>query len=179
MIHFRNIRKENLMSKTSAAFSTRLFYSYSHKDADQRQSMEDALSLLRRQGILNTWSDLSIVPGQHISDRIREEINRANIIVFLLSHHFIASNACMEEWDSAKDRAHSAVLFRIPIILTDCPWPDLLHDDDIKALPDDAHPIDLFSSQAQAWQQVYVGIRAVIDTLRTTFKPKPDFHKEI
>ena len=124
------------------AFHANLFYSYSHKDAQHRNEMEKALSLLQRKNLLKDWSDQKILPGQTISKEIKEEMNKADIFVFLLSQDFIASNACMEEWEYAKQlSAEGKPIFRIPIILRDCSWEDLLSDDDIKALPYDANPV--------------------------------------
>ena len=60
------------MMSNSNTFHANLFYSYSHKDAQYRDNMETALSLLRREGLLKDWSDLNILPGQSISKEIRE-----------------------------------------------------------------------------------------------------------
>ena len=165
------------MSKHTSAsrYSVRLFYSYSHKDSRYRQRIEDSLSILRRNQLLKTWSDVSIVPGQPISAKIRKEIDRADIMVFLLSHSFLASDPCMDEWETAKTRSATDLLIRIPIVLSDCPWPDLLDGDDIKALPNDGDPIDQFDNQSKAWTQIYDGIKNTIVALRSTFRPKHEF----
>ena len=64
------------MDKSLPAFAVRLFYSYSHKDAEFRQDMADTLSQLKRQGVLTSWSDLEIVPGRSISKKIRDKQRR-------------------------------------------------------------------------------------------------------
>ena len=76
------------------------FYSYSHRDAQQRSNMEEALTQLRRDGLLKDWSDLKILPGQSISKNIREKMDAADIFVFLLSRDFISSHECMKETDN-------------------------------------------------------------------------------
>ena len=148
------------MSKHLLRFTVRLFYSYSHKDSRHRKHMDDSLSLLKRRGILSSWSDLSIVPGESISKKIRESMESADIMVFLFSRHFIASEACMKEWSDAQQSSRPIV--RIPIILSECPWKDVLDHDDIKALPEDGKPIVSFSNRNTAWQQVYEGIKIVL-----------------
>ena len=153
----------------------RLFYSYSHKDGRHRENMQDTLSLLRRGGLLADWSDLSIVPGKSISKSIRREMERSDIMAFLLSRNFIASDACIEEWNNAKRASTSRPIVRLPIILSDCAWQDLLDDEDLKALPNDANPVSKFAHRDEAWQQVYDGIKAVIEDLRTTYSPNPRF----
>jgi internalin A len=41
----------------------RLFYSYSHKDENLKNELETHLKLLQRQGLIDTWSDRKIPPG--------------------------------------------------------------------------------------------------------------------
>ena len=157
-------------------FQANLFYSYSHRDARYRQNMEDALAQLRTEGLLKDWLDLNILPGRSISEKIREKMDESDIFVFLLSRDFISSNECMKEWQYAKQLSvEGKLIFRIPIILRDCPWQDLLGEDDVKALPDDGKPVANFDSEDTAWLQVYDGIKAVVNQLRETFIPKSEF----
>ncbi len=162
------------------AFHANLFYSYSHRDEKYKTNMEKALAKLRQDGLLMEWSDLNILPGQSISDRIREKMDEADIFVFLLSPDFINSDECMKEWKHAKDlSAEGKLVFRIPIILRACSWKDLLSEDDVKALPNDGKPVAGFDSEDTAWLQVYEGIKAVVNQLGATFIPKPDFIEEM
>ena len=135
------------MPNYTSNFTVRLFYSYSHKDSDFRKSMEDSLSLLKQRGLLDDWSDLKILPGGKISRNNRTKMDNADIMVFLLSRNFIASTECMKEWEYAKRLANEKALVRIPIILSDCAWLDLLGNDDIKALPQDGKPIVRFADE--------------------------------
>ena len=161
-------------------FYANLFYSYSHKDARYRQNMENALAQLRTDGLLQEWSDLNILPGRSISEKIREKMDESDIFVFLLSPDFIRSNECMKEWRYAQQlSAEGKLIFRIPIILRDCSWPDLLGKDDVKALPDDAKSVANFDSEDTAWLQVYEGIKAVVNELKETCILKPEFRQEI
>ena len=168
------------MKSNSTAFYANLFYSYSHKDAQHRNDMEKALSWLQRNNLLRGWSDLNILPGRTISKEIRKKMDEADIFVFLLSPDFIASDECLKEWEYAKQlAAKGKPIFRIPIILRDCSWKDLLSDDDIKALPEDGKPIANFDNKDTAWLQVYEGISIIINQLRETFTPKSEFISEM
>ena len=163
------------MSTQNAGYTLDLFYSYSHRDSRHKESMEKALSLLRRSGRLIDWSDQSILPGRSISNVVQGKMDNADIIVFLLSPDFIASEECMKEWKRAEQLAHdNPLLFRIPIIVRDCAWKDLLVYDDLKALPDDGISVSSFPDQDVAWQQVYEGMKVVVEELRNTFTPKPE-----
>ena len=168
------------MKSDNTTFYANLFYSYSHKDAQYRNDMEQALSWLKQNKLLEDWSDLNILPGQTISKEIREKMDEADIFVFLLSPDSIGSAECMKEWNYAKQlAAEEKQIFRIPIILRDCSWKDLLSNDDIKALPEDGKPVANFDNKDVAWQQVYEGIKTVISQLRETFNPKSEFIREM
>ena len=142
--------------------------------------MERSLSLLEQRGLLDGWSDQAILPGQPISDAVRSKLDNTDIVVFLLSQDFIASDECMKEWKYTAGLAKgNSTLVRIPIIVRDCAWKELLGSDDIKALPNDGRPIIRFTDSDTAWQQVYEGIRDVVDQLRNTFTAKPEFIEEL
>ncbi len=175
-----NTKKKILMKNKKYNFPTNLFYSYCHADAEYRENMERSLSLLKRQELLVDWSDRNILPGQNISSEIKEKMNKADIIVFLFSSDFIDSDACMEEWEYAKQLTEQGKpIIRIPIILRDCAWQDVLANDNVKALPKDGKAVTVFGRQDQAWQQVYEGIKTVINKLRNDFSPKAEFLSEI
>ena len=168
------------MSRIQRKYSVRLFYSYCHKDNIHRKDMEIALALLKNDDLLNSWSDHDILPGENIPDKVRKAMNDADIIVFLFSQKFIASQECMKEWDYAKTLSKSGTLpYRIPIVLSNCAWSDVLGDDVIKALPNDGKAVSTFRNSDDAWQQVYMGIKKVVKTLRTTFEPRAKFIDEI
>ena len=106
---------------SQSKFTVKLFYSYSHKDSQHREKMERALTLLREQdGILRDWSDQEILPGQNISNKIREQMQKTQIFVFLLSQDFIASEECRKEWKFACEMAdEKQPIIRVPIILSE------------------------------------------------------------
>lgn len=158
----------------------RLLYGYAHVDAGHRDAMEKALSLLKQDGVLATWSAREIVPGQSMSREARAEMDRADIFAFLLSPNFIKSEACQEEWYYAKLLSQNTDLrFRIPVIVRRCFWKDFLGKDDVKILPDDGRPVSEFEDPNLAWAQVCEGIGRVISEIRNALAPKEDFLQKI
>ena len=162
-------------------FSVNLFYSYSHRDTRYKEKMEEHLALLRdHDKTLKTWSDYSIIPGQNIPDKIEEKIKSSDIIVFLVSPHFIASPECMKEWFRACEIAKNNPSYvRIPIILSECAWRDLEGMSTLKALPRDANAIDKSDDIEDSWHQVYKGIKDVIEYLRRQFVMKQTFREKM
>ena len=134
------------MATHQPSFPLRLFYSYSHHDELHRSRMEKSLENLKIDGLLHQWSDHKIVPGQSISQEVRCNIERAHIVVFLMSTDFIASAECRQEWELARTlHDNGQPIFRIPIILRDCAWKDMLGAGDVKALPVDGRPVASFN----------------------------------
>ena len=161
-------------------FQAKLFYSYCHIDIEHRKSMEKSLSHLKQKQLLSEWHDDKILPGRSISAATQSHQENSHIVAFLVSQSFIASDECMKEWMRAKNAAlDKPSLFRIPIILEECAWLDLLEGDDIKALPQDGNPVSRFSDPSSAWQQVYEGIKSVVAELRQTFEPRPQYMNRI
>ena len=163
----------------TSTFSVTLFYSYSHKDTKYKEKMQKSLAFLKKTHLLKEYSDRNICPGQSISNEVKKKIENANIIVFLFSQNFIDSDECWKEWKEARKISSKKLCIRIPIILTKCAWQDMLNEDDIKVLPLDGKPINNFSNQDDAWNQVYEGIKEVIDQIKKNFSPKPEFIKKI
>ena len=153
-----------------------LVYSYSHKDSRHREAMEKTLSTLRMGGLMTEWSDVRILPGESISLKIRENLNEADIVVFLMSSHFLASTECLKEWRLVSENPLSV---RVPIILEPCAWQELPDIADIKALPTDAKPVTKYRLQAQAWKIVHDGIRDVIQRVRSTFVLRDAFREDM
>lgn len=164
---------------TEHRFTVKLFYSYSHKDSQYRDNMETALQQLKNNNLLKTWSDLSIQPGQNINKKIKTSMEGADIIVFLLSPDFIDSEPCMGEWNRAKKYTENKLLILIPIILRECAWKDIEGMANLKALPEDAKPVSQYDDQDVAWQQVYQGIKSVIENLASQFVLRDEFRSEM
>ena len=52
---------------------------------------------MQRQGLLNSWSDRRIDAGQEWKREIDDNLERAEIILLLISSDFIASDYCYEK----------------------------------------------------------------------------------
>ena len=168
--------KSSHMPRHPDTTTYRVFYSYCHADAKYKDGMQKHLSHLKQQGLIKQWHDGDIIPGQRITPEIRRHLDGADIVVFLFSPDFIDSTACMQEWDYARSLVQSnPSLRRIPIILRACAWKDVLGNDDLMALPKNGRPIERYTNPDEGWQQVYEGIKKVIDDLGSTVDPKPDF----
>jgi hypothetical protein len=79
-----------------------LFYSYSHRDEELRDRLEEHLGVLRRRGLIEGWHDRRISAGTEWKDAIDEHLAAADIILLLISSGFINSDYC---WDKEMTKA--------------------------------------------------------------------------
>ncbi len=143
----------------------RAFISYSHVDKTFRDRLEVALSLLKRQGLIEAWSDVRLTPGSEIEPRIFAEMRDADLIILLVSQDFLASDYCYEKELSFSLERHASGRARVlPIIVRPSDWlaspiARLL------ALPDDGKAISTWTNEDAAWLAVSKGIRSVSEDL--------------
>jgi hypothetical protein len=148
----------------------RLFFSYSHADEALRNRLETHLSLLKRQGTIGTWHDRRIAAGDEFAGSIDEELNRADIILLLVSPDFLASNYCYDvEMGRAMERHDAEEARVIPVILRHCDW---FHAPfgKLLAAPRDGKPIASWPDLDEAFLDVVQKIR---DALPRTPAPRP------
>jgi len=160
-------------------YKVSLFYSYCHKDELFRERMETALTLLNDSGVLVEWSDRRIIPGTPFSPQIIKELDNSDLVVFLVSPDFLASEACKDEWKRAKKNAEQTGQRLVPIILKECSWMDFDNMKEYLALPRDGKPIEKWDEENTAWQDVYERIKTILESTRSTFEVKDEFRRQI
>lgn len=98
-----------------------VFFAYSHKDESLRDELETHLSILRRGGVISSWHDRRISAGREWVGEIDSHLNRADIILLLVSSDFIASDYCYKkEMARAIERHDRGEARVIPVILREC-----------------------------------------------------------
>src|SRR3981081_1929616 len=100
-----------------------LFFSYSHRDEALRDQLEKHLTMLKRQGFIETWHDRRITAGEPIDQAISSNLETAEIVLLLVSPDFLASDYCYErEMSRAIERHNHGSSTVIPVILRACDW---------------------------------------------------------
>jgi hypothetical protein len=136
-----------------------VFFSYSHEDEGLRDQLEKQLSMLKRQGVIETWHDRRIGAGEKISQTIDDHINSDDIILLLVSADFIASDYCYDiEMQRAMERHEKGEAIVIPVILRACDWHHAPFGK-LKAVPLDGKPITQWPDIDDAFLQVAKAVR--------------------
>ncbi|GJE81019.1 toll/interleukin-1 receptor domain-containing protein [Methylorubrum thiocyanatum] len=100
-----------------------VFFSYSHKDEELRDRLEVALTTMKRQGLIEAWHDRRLRAGDDFDKGFKAELERADVILLLVSPDFIASDYCHDvEMARAMERHERGEARVIPVILRPCMW---------------------------------------------------------
>jgi internalin A len=142
-----------------------IFFSYSHKDETLRDELETHLKLLQRQGIIAAWHDRKILAGDQWDREIDRHLERAKIILLLISADFIASDYCWgKEVERALERHNAKEARVIPVMLRPCDWRNAPFGS-LQGLPKDMKPITKWRDRDTAWADVASGIRRIATAL--------------
>jgi len=145
---------------------TKVFISYAHTDEFYRKELEKHLSVLKRNGYIDTWTDREIMPGEHWGTKISNELEEAKIILLLISADFLASNYCYDiEMNRALERHNSQEAIVIPIIIRFCDWTNTPFAA-IQGLPVNAKPVKDWSDQDQAFLNIVESIKVLLNSLQ-------------
>jgi hypothetical protein len=153
-----------------------LFFSYSHRDEDLRNELEIHLAALKRQGVIVSWHDRRIIAGQEVDREISEQLEKADIILLLVSPYFLASDYCYDiEMQRAMEKHNTGTARVIPVILHPCDWHGVPFGI-LRATPPDGKPISMFANQHEAFLAVIKDIRAAAEELiqRSGARPRQD-----
>ena len=149
-----------------------LFYSYSHKDEGLRDELDAHLALLKRDGFISTWHDRKIRPGDEWDAEINDALNRADVILFLVSPHFLASKYCRDvEVRQAMERHRKHEALVVPIILK----PVVFASEEfagLQALPKNCRPLVEWPDSGFA--SVAEDLRTLMVDLEFPQRPNPD-----
>lgn len=143
----------------------KIFISYAHKDQGYLEELTTHFSLLRREGLIADWSDRKIVAGQDWERQIDSNLELADLIIFLVSPDFIASDYCYgKELVYALEKHDIGKGMVLPIIIRPCEW-HAAPFSRIQALPKEGLPISKWEDRDDAWLDTIRQIRIVIEQI--------------
>jgi len=120
---------------------------------------------LQRQGLIELWHDRDISAGTEWELEITEHLNEAQITLLLISPDFMNSDYCYSiEMQRALERHKQKETTVIPVILRHVDWKGEPLGK-LQALPTDAKPVKSWQDQDEAFYDVVVGIRKVVEEI--------------
>ncbi len=160
-----------------------LFFSYTHKDEDLRDELEIHLTMLKRQGVIQTWHDRRIIAGEEFDKRINHYLEKSDIVLLLVSPHFLASDYCWDiEIARAMDRHEKNECIVIPVILVPCDWHSAPFGK-LQAATQDGKPITKYADKNDAFLEIVKQIKKTITKIQSSslsLSSKPEtFHPKV
>ncbi|MCG8448336.1 MAG: toll/interleukin-1 receptor domain-containing protein [Pirellulales bacterium] len=136
-----------------------VFFSYSHADEALRDELEKQLSMLKRQGVIETWHDRRIGAGEELHGAIDVHVESDDIVLLLVSPDFLASDYCYDiEMTRALERHDAGEAIVIPVILRPCDWQPAPFGK-LNASPPDGKPITKWADRDEAFLEVAKAVR--------------------
>ena len=84
---------KNFLDSSATRYAMKkLFISYSSKNTAFMRRLETHLGPLKRNGAIDFWHDRMIEPGARWDESIKSELRLSDIVIFLLSPDFIATD---------------------------------------------------------------------------------------
>jgi DNA-binding response OmpR family regulator len=155
----------SIIEKTKPRNTIELFYSYSHRDEKLRGELDKHLALLHRQGAIEAWYDRKIEAGREFEKSINVHLERADVILLLVSSDFMASEFCYgREMERALERHREEKARVIPVILRPVDWLEAPFRG-LQALPSDGRPVTKWPQRDDAFLNITKGIRRVATDL--------------
>jgi internalin A len=139
-----------------------LFISYAHEDERFRDELRGALTTYERTKALVIDDDTCILPGQKWEDEILSKVERADIVILLLSNDFIRSDYCFQkEMQIARERDKTGDCTIVPIVVRACAY-EKLELGQLKAILPNGKPVKQNKFRDAAWLEVTKELDKVI-----------------
>lgn len=140
----------------------RVFYSYSHRDAEWRDRLGTYLAPLKYQNKIEEWHDRKIEPGADWGKEISVQLASANLILLLVSADFLASDYCFGiEVETALGRLKRGEVKVVPVLLKPCLWEESRFSE-LQIIPRDGKAVTSWPSADEAFTQVATEIRKLV-----------------
>ena len=127
---------------------------------------------MQRTGLVQKWDDRLLKPGEEWRKGIDENLERADIILLLVSADFLASDFCwQDEMERALERHQTGEARVIPVIIRNADWTQAKFAK-LQALPKEGKAVTLWPDRDSAWTNVAEGIRRVAEEIRSKAFPR-------
>lgn len=159
----------------------KVFISYAHEDNTQFSDLCRHLGPLKKEGLIEEWTDRMIKSGQDWSREINQAIDQADIFLLLISSHFNDSDYCQGvEMKRALERYAEGEVEIIPIIIKSCDWENMpyakfqsLPGPDTDSNQVEFKPVVKWEDNETAWTTVAKRLRDKIQDLNKKVQNNP------
>ena len=147
--------------------SVQVFYSYAHEDRDWLERLNNHLETLQQQGRITTTDNRAIQPGTEWKKEIERQLSTSDMILLLISDHYIASQYCSTvEMTQAIEQYERGKARTLAILLTPVNWKETPLEK-LPILPSNGVPITQWSKREEALTRIAEEIGHIVDEMLT------------
>lgn len=141
---------------------TKVFISYSRKDAKWLDRLQVHLKPLERVGEITRWDDTLIKPGEKWREAIERALGEAKVAVLLISADFIASDFINEdELPPLLAAAESEGVLILPIVLSPCRFEETKSLSQFQSVNKPSQPLSMMTGARR--EAVFVKVSKTIE----------------
>lgn len=147
---------------------TKAFVSYCHRDARYLNRLHVHLAFFERDGLLDVWDDMKILPGALWQEEINKALLCARVAILLVSADFLASSFITKiELPSLLAASQSDGAVILPVILSPCSFTDL-ELSRFQAVNNPSKPLTSmnFNDKERVWVKVAETVKNVMRTIK-------------
>lgn len=138
-----------------------VFCSYAREDESYRRALQECLSPIRAEKVIDDWYDDRIQPGARWNTEIGEALERARLVLFIVSPDLLASRYVQEvELPKALELERGGRCQIVPIVARATEWGGSPLAE-FQALPKGARPVESYSAAEIAYAEIAGGLREV------------------
>jgi hypothetical protein len=146
-----------------------VFISYAQQDDLLRRELESHLAPLKRARVIAGWHPGRIGPGEAREASLAARLERAQVILLLVSADYLASEGSYErEMTKALERHRTGSACVIPVLVRGCDWTGASFSR-LNLLPEgkggESTPLMSWLNRDEAWTSVVRAIRAAVARL--------------
>lgn len=158
----KEIGEDDKAVKSDTPKGKKAFFSYSKHDRAYLDAFLRHLSPLKRNDKIQPWDDSQIKGGEEWDERIKAQLETADIIFFLLTANALATDYIYEvEMKRAMERHAEGAAIVVPIVVQPCDWTETPLAK-LNGLPTKGKPITEHNSEDQAWYETVQRIKEIL-----------------
>ncbi len=144
----------------------RAMYLYDRADEAYKTMLDKHLAVLKRAEGIQTWDESMISAGEVVDERIRQQLDQANLILLLVSSDFLASDKLYEEQlRQALQRNREGKAYIIPILVRPCAWENAVFAKSKFILPRKQNPLASWEDKDAACRHIVMELEKYIPHL--------------
>ena len=140
----------------------RVFVSASAQDTAARDELMLHLTSLERQGRIHAWHAGWIRPGSNARTDAEAELERADVVLVLLSKHYLAGTAIeTTPGRIEREKEKRPALRVVPVPLAPCTWKNDAFLAELAPLPASGDPVSKHDNPDDAWNEIAEALSAM------------------